>query len=630
VATEIHGKSDTGETNMSIATRAARGAICGRGLLVVAVALLAGCSSSDDDEWSIGGTVTGLNGTVVLQNNGGNNLSVSANGTFAFASKVADGGNYAVTVLTQPAGQTCAVTNGSGTASADVTNVAVTCTTNPTYSVGGTVSGLAAGVTVVLQNNGGNNLSANANGAFTFSSELQNGAAYAVTVLTQPMGQTCSVAQGAGAIAGADVTNVAVTCANNPPPAATYSIGGNVVNLAAGTSVVLQLNGANNTTVGASGPFTFANELSNGAAYAVTILTQPVGQSCLVNNGNGNVAGADVTSVSVNCSSTATLYSIGGTISGLNGAGLKIENGATNFVTPAAGATTFTLPDKKANNFEYDVGISAQPAGQTCVLIKSHGSINGADVTNVDVRCIDNVTSPLVGTYAVPALVPDSYVYITLYADGVYVYGSVENNGPNCGTTNGGNGVEYGVYNYNSSTGAFTIKSAVVDTNGGCGVWDNGPRYSGTLTRTGTGQSTVLTLTLPNSLQFDLVPVESTTGQIVGSWSNAYHKNFAVFLPAGGNSLYYLITETQQDNAPTSTGQLAGFEYACGTVTALTGGTLTVDLTATCQAPAPSTNGPVDTNGTSGLSSAGGPVPFTINVDTLTSNDTVLSRVKPN
>ena len=201
-----------------------------------------------------------------------------------------------------------------------------------------------------------------------------------------------------------------------------------------------------------------------------------------------------------------------------------------------------------------------------------------------------------------------SYVYITLYADGVYIYGSVENNGPNCGTTNGGNGVEYGVYNYNASTGAFTIKSAVVDTNGGCGVWNGAARYTGTLTKAGSGQSTVLTLTLPGGAgQFDLVPVASTTSQIVGSWGNKYQKVFFVFLPAGGNNLYSFFAVTQEDTAPTSTGQLAGIEYACGSASALTGGTYTPDFSAACQAPAPAVNGPVDTNGSAGLSNLGGP-----------------------
>ena len=41
--------------------------------------------------YSVGGTVSGLSGTVVLQDNGGDDLSVTANGPFTFATKLADG-----------------------------------------------------------------------------------------------------------------------------------------------------------------------------------------------------------------------------------------------------------------------------------------------------------------------------------------------------------------------------------------------------------------------------------------------------------------------------------------------------------------------------------------------------------
>jgi len=78
--------------------------------------------------YTIGGSVSGLTDAgLVLQNNGGDNLSVSANGSFTFATPVAQGGAYAVGVLAQPTGQTCTVTNGSGTANADVTSVQVDC-----------------------------------------------------------------------------------------------------------------------------------------------------------------------------------------------------------------------------------------------------------------------------------------------------------------------------------------------------------------------------------------------------------------------------------------------------------------------------------------------------------------------
>ena len=78
--------------------------------------------------YTVGGSVTGLTGTgLVLQNNGGDNLAVAANGAFIFTTSVGAGSPYSVTVFTQPTGQTCTVTNGSGTANADVTNVAVSC-----------------------------------------------------------------------------------------------------------------------------------------------------------------------------------------------------------------------------------------------------------------------------------------------------------------------------------------------------------------------------------------------------------------------------------------------------------------------------------------------------------------------
>ena len=156
--------------------------------------------------------VSGLTGTtLVLQDNGGNNLSVGTNGSFTFTNSVASGYTYSVTVLAQPTGQFCTVTNGSGTASANVTNVQIACSIG--YSIGGSVLGLS-GTGLVLQDNGGNNLSVSANGSFTFTNSVASGATYSVTVLTQPMEQICTVNSGSGT-ASANVTNVLIACVNN-------------------------------------------------------------------------------------------------------------------------------------------------------------------------------------------------------------------------------------------------------------------------------------------------------------------------------------------------------------------------------------------------------------------------------
>jgi hypothetical protein len=95
--------------------------------------------------YTVGGTISGLTGTVVLQNNGGDNLTRSSNGSFTFATSLAVGASYSVTVSSQPSGQSCDVANGSGTvSSSNVTSVTVTCTTldasGPTPGNSGTIT----------------------------------------------------------------------------------------------------------------------------------------------------------------------------------------------------------------------------------------------------------------------------------------------------------------------------------------------------------------------------------------------------------------------------------------------------------------------------------------------------------
>jgi hypothetical protein len=270
------------------------GTLAGANVTNIAVA----CVSNP---FTVGGTVMGLGGSgLVLRNNGGDDLAIAANGAFTFATALADGSAYAVTVVTQPAGpsQTCTVGNGSGTlAGGNVTNVAVACVNNP-FTVGGTVTGLL-GSGLVLRNNGGDHLAIAANGAFTFATALADGSAYAVAVVTQPAGpsQTCTVGNGSGTLAGANVTNVAVTCVTHQ-----YTVGGTVTGLL-GSGLVLRNNGGDDLTISANGAFTFATPLDDGSGYLVTVAAQPTGSSrfCSVINGSGTLAGANVTNVIIFC-----------------------------------------------------------------------------------------------------------------------------------------------------------------------------------------------------------------------------------------------------------------------------------------------------------------------------------------
>ncbi|HSY26395.1 MAG TPA: hypothetical protein VK832_02745 [Burkholderiaceae bacterium] len=97
--------------------------------------LISGCGGTTVNA-TIGGTVAGLSGgtTVVLVNNGTDPITVGANGTFTFDVQIASGSNYNVTVQTNPIGETCTVTSGSGAVDGDgdqVTSVLVTCDANP-------------------------------------------------------------------------------------------------------------------------------------------------------------------------------------------------------------------------------------------------------------------------------------------------------------------------------------------------------------------------------------------------------------------------------------------------------------------------------------------------------------------
>jgi hypothetical protein len=173
-----------------------------------------GCGSTPPPTYSVGGTVSGLVGTVVLQNNLTDDRSISSNGSYSFATTLTNGSNYSVTVKTNPTNQTCTVANGTGTINgANVTNVNVTCTTNATYyTVGGVVSGLVG--TAILQNNGGDNKSISADGSFSFPTPVLNGSTYYATVYSNPSGQTCTITNPSGTVSGANVTNILVTCTN--------------------------------------------------------------------------------------------------------------------------------------------------------------------------------------------------------------------------------------------------------------------------------------------------------------------------------------------------------------------------------------------------------------------------------
>jgi sugar lactone lactonase YvrE len=192
--------------------------------LLLGMVALQGCGGSDSSApppsppatpptHHIGGSVTGLapGASVGLSDGAGNGATANANGPYVLATALNEGAAYTVTVNQQPTGQQCALSNATGSVgTADVTNINVTCTDLPT--LGGSLSGLAGGATVMLAN-GGEHLALTANGTFTFATRLHPADSYDVTVVQQPAGENCDVANASGTIAQVSITSVVVTCA---------------------------------------------------------------------------------------------------------------------------------------------------------------------------------------------------------------------------------------------------------------------------------------------------------------------------------------------------------------------------------------------------------------------------------
>ncbi len=137
------------------------------GAAILALALY-GCGGGDASTTSpppppptfaVGGTVSGLIGVAVVQNNLGDDLTISANGNFAFATALANGvglQHHREDAAVEPdADLRRRQRRGIGRRRRG-DDATVTCTTN-TYGVNGTITGLA-GSGLVVQDNGGDDI----------------------------------------------------------------------------------------------------------------------------------------------------------------------------------------------------------------------------------------------------------------------------------------------------------------------------------------------------------------------------------------------------------------------------------------------------------------------------------------
>jgi hypothetical protein len=200
-----------------------------RRLLALALALSLAACGGGKATFTINGTVTGLAfGPLVLTTNG---QDVSINPpvapattvSYTFPKTIEYGDEYALTVKTQPPHQTCTAAdlydNDTAGRFASI-NIPVNCVLQQ-HTIGGTINGLTVdGLVLVNGTSGGTYTATVASAAtgFTFALPVTYGATYGVTVLTNPAGLTCSVANGSGTMGDKNVGGtdgdppIVVTC----------------------------------------------------------------------------------------------------------------------------------------------------------------------------------------------------------------------------------------------------------------------------------------------------------------------------------------------------------------------------------------------------------------------------------
>lgn len=173
-------------------------------------------------------------------------------------------------------------------------------------------------------------------------------------------------------------------------PVTSYTVSGTVSGLT-GVGLVLQTQSGQAVNVTADGLFTLPGTFAQGTTYAVTVKSQPTSpvQTCSVGNASGTVGNADITDLQVTCSTDA--FAITGSVSGLAGTGLLIQNNAGDDLAIQADGR-FAFPVKVASGARYAVTVKTQPGtpAQTCSVTQAAGTVVDRNVADVAIVCATN------------------------------------------------------------------------------------------------------------------------------------------------------------------------------------------------------------------------------------------------
>jgi sugar lactone lactonase YvrE len=325
--------------------------------------------------FTVGGSLSGLgvNKSVAVQDATGASIVLNANGNFTLLSGVPSGATYSLSIKTQPQGQFCGLSNGSGTvANASVNNVAVVCGALMTLLAGnfdgaGFVDGLGQAAAVNQPTGVATDTAGNVYVADTINHTIR---------MVTPAGVVSTLAGLAGVSGVADGAGSAARF-NFPEGIATDSAG-NVYVADTGNRTIRKITSAGlvSTLAGTAGTPGSADGVGVGAA----LFDQPVGiatdlagnvyVSDLVNHNIRKITPAGASSPAL----VSTLAGSAGNLGSVDGIGLAASfNGPFGIATDSA-ANVFVV-DKSNHTIR-----KITPAGAVSTvagLAGASGSTNG-------------------------------------------------------------------------------------------------------------------------------------------------------------------------------------------------------------------------------------------------------------
>jgi 6-phosphogluconolactonase (cycloisomerase 2 family) len=311
---------------------------------LVLVACEAGSNSSTTSTpvastYTVGGTISGLtSGSLILKNvstlNSADTLTISTNSTtFTFATALASITPYNVTVVTQPSGLFCTVSNGSGfTANSNVTDVIVACRTQFAYVVNESLNAVSMYAI---------NASTGLLTALSPSTITTGDANYPESIAINPAGSFAYVTSYGGSSVSMYAINTSTGILTPLSPSSISSAG-------TLSSIVINSSGsfAYATSYGGSSVSMYAINASTGI---LTALSTPIATEFGANSITINPAGS-FAYVANHLSSTVSMYAINASTGILTASGTPIATGSSPFSIAINPAGSFAYVVNGASN----------------------------------------------------------------------------------------------------------------------------------------------------------------------------------------------------------------------------------------------------------------------------------------